>query len=98
MRNLVDIEKLFNVLDVEGKVSLMAALTKISLEERSYSETDIDYFIKINLALIEKFRDQLNVEYGSDIWDITQMLKKLYDEQNEKTPDMWYKYGYGIKE
>lgn len=95
MRNLVDVEKLYKALDISGKASLMTALTKIPFEDRGYSEEDMDYYIKINLALIEKFRNQLNAEYGSDVWSITQMFRKLYEEQNKKTPKKWYEYSYG---
>lgn len=49
-----------------------------------YSEQDINDFVKINLALIEKFKDQLNAEYGTSFMEISDMFQKLYEEQNEK--------------
>lgn len=63
-----------------------------------YSEKEMDYFVKINLALIEKFKDQLNAEYGTSFMEVNDMFQKLYEEQNKKMPGMWYEYGYGVKE
>lgn len=97
MRNLVDVEKLYEVMDMNDKAALVTAFSKVPIEEKYYSEADMDYFVKIGLALVEKFRDQLNAEYGSDMWSNMRMFKKLYDEQNKKMPEMWYKYGYGVK-
>lgn len=58
----------------------------------TYTEQDMDRWVKICLRLIEKFRGKLQEEYGSDIFSAIKMFDKLYEEQNAKMPLMWYKY------
>lgn len=58
----------------------------------TYTEQDMDRWIKICMRLIEKFRGQLQEEYGSDIYSVIKMFDKLYEEQNAEMPLMWYEY------
>lgn len=60
-----------------------------------YTEQEMDYQVKISLALIRKFKDQLNAEYGIDPEDISKMFRTLYEEQNAIMPDKWYNYCLG---
>lgn len=45
-------------------------------EEYYYSEDYMDYFLKVNYALIERFKKQLNDEFGTEIEDTTEIMKK----------------------
>lgn len=62
------------------------------LMQVTYTEQDMDRWIKICMRLIEKFRGQLQAEYGSDIYSAIKMFDKLYEEQNAEMPLMWYEY------
>ena len=54
----------------------------------TYTEQDMDRWVKICMRLIEKFRGKLQEEYGSDIFSAIKMFDKLYEEQNAKMPLM----------
>lgn len=75
--------------------AMMDAILEQPEEECYYSVDDMDYCMKINLRLINKFKDQLNEEYGSDMISIMKMMKTLYEEQNKETPMRWYEMGLG---
>lgn len=80
-----------------GKI-LLDTIWSVPLEDRYYDEDDIDYYVKINLCLIGKFKDQLIEEYGCGISNAALMLETLYQEQNAKTPEKWYNYCWGSTE
>lgn len=63
--------------------------------EKMYTVEEMDRVIKINMRLIEKFREPLLEEYGSSVSDVLKMMDTLYQEQNSKMPAMWYEYGFG---
>lgn len=63
--------------------------------EKMYTAEEMDRAIKINIRLIEKFREPLLEEYGSTVADALEMMDMLYQEQNSKMPAMWYEYGFG---
>lgn len=67
-------------------------------EEYYYSEDYVDYFLKINYALTERFKKQLNDEFGTEIEDVIEMFKILYEEGNKLRPKKWYEYAMGTKE
>lgn len=67
-------------------------------EEYYYSEDYIDYFLKINYALTERFKKQLNDEFGTEIEDVIEMFKILYEEGARLHPKKWYEYTMGMKE
>lgn len=75
--------------------ALERAILDILFEERYYSEKDMDYQAKINMALITRFWPQLQEEFGSDITDIFEMISTLREEQQKKTPGLWQIYGAG---
>lgn len=63
--------------------------------EKMYTAKEMDRVIKINMRLLEKFREPLLEEYGSTVSDVLKMMDMLYQEQNSKMPAMWYEYGFG---
>lgn len=63
--------------------------------EKMYTAEEMDRAIKINIRLLEKFREPLLEEYGSTVSDALKMMDTLYQEQNSKMPAMWYEYGFG---
>ena len=63
--------------------------------EKMYTAEEMDRVIKINMRLLEKFREPLLKEYGASVSDAIKMMDVLYQEQNSKMPAMWYEYGYG---
>lgn len=104
MRELIDLQKLIAQLE-EQKLTeeewkkFSNAVANISLEDRFYSERDIDFYVKINLRLINKFKKELQTEYNIvDMLDAMEMFNMLYKEQNELTPKLWYNYSFGRKE
>lgn len=114
MREVFDLSKFLNILDekceehgieparfhkTEEGEAVLDAIIAVPIENRYFGEKDIDWYIKINTALINKFKDQLVQEYGiEDLTDAVEMFNLLYKEQNEKTPNLWYEYTNGIKE
>lgn len=75
----------------------MSEKAKDIVNKASYSADEIDWFMKINMRLIAKFKPQLHKEYGDTIEDIVKMFYTLYAEQQKETPLMWYEYCYGVK-
>ena len=63
--------------------------------KKMYTAKEMDRVIKINMRLLEKFREPLLEEYGSTVSDVLKMMDMLYQEQNSKMPAMWYEYGFG---
>lgn len=107
MRELIDRDKFFTALtknletngyDVDKFVEaepckiMIQTILDIPMEDRYYSEKDMDYYVKINMRLLEKFRPHLVEEYGNDWTDIFKMFNTLYIEQNNITPEKWYEY------
>lgn len=72
--------------------TLVSDLREMPSDIGLYTAKDLDYFYKISLRLIDKFRDQLNEEYGTKIEDAIKMFDTLYKEQNDKMPLLWYEY------
>lgn len=68
------------------------ALVNTPIEDRYYSEDDMDYLAKIEMRLISKFHNELTSEYGDGLTDISTMMDTLYKEQNAITPLKWYEY------
>lgn len=62
--------------------------------EKMYTVEEMDRVIKINMRLLEKFREPLLEEYGPSFSDALKMMDILYQEQNRKMPGMWYEYGF----
>lgn len=77
---------------------LSEAIAAVPLDNRAYTEYDVDFFVKVNYALINKFRSQLYEEYGTSFEDISLMFQKLYQEEYERDPRLWYEQGMGINE
>lgn len=62
---------------------------------------NMDYMAKINLWLIQRYRDDLFKEFGvhpNDISAVMKMFDKIYEEQCKEMPLPWYQYGLGLKE
>ena len=68
----------------------------------------MDFFVKINMWLVENYREDLFKKFGIEITSklgtsggfesvkkITEMFHKIYDEENKKYPLHWYEYGFG---
>lgn len=66
--------------------------------EYVYTTEEVDRDIKVNLRLLDKFKEQLYAEYGDSIHDFLEMYETLYQEQMKEMPLPWYKYGFGSKE
>lgn len=89
-------EKGYNVDDfIETEIGqiIIDALISVPIEDKMYSEEDIDYYIKIILRLTAKFNKELLEEYGASEY-VFSMLDTLYKEQNEIMPYKWYNYCY----
>lgn len=80
-----------NFIKTEIGQIIINSLIDVPIEERMYSEEDIDYYIKIILRLTTKFNKELLEEYGASEYVFT-MLDILYKEQNEIMPYKWYNY------
>lgn len=72
---------------------IINSLIDVPIEDKMYSEEDIDYYIKIILRLTTKFNKKLLKGYGASEYVFT-MLDTLYKEQNKIMPDKWYNYCY----
>lgn len=103
MRSLIDKEQLCLLYDAKLQAAgldidspytklLIDTILDIPIEEQYYSERDMDYQIKINLALIQRFRHQLNEEFGTELIDTYNMFDVLYKEISKDMPDLWYNY------
>lgn len=71
---------------------IIDTIISIPIEDRYYSENDMDYQIKIILRLLSKFSEELLAEYNEEYY--TTMLETLNKEQNEVMPLKWYEYIY----
>ena len=80
-----------------GRINMSNDIKDI-IRKASYSADEIDWFMKINMRLIEKFKTQLHKEYGDTIEDIVKMFDTLYEEQKKEMPLPWYKYCNGVKD
>lgn len=69
-----------------------------AFSEYVYSAHEVDRHIKVNLRLINKFKEQLYDEYGKELSDIWKMYETLYQEQIKEMPLLWYQYGFGSAE
>ena len=72
-----------------------------ALERKADYLKNIDYLTKINLWLMQRYREDLFGEFGIDANDIlaaTRMFNSIYEEQCKKMPLPWYQYGFGKKE
>lgn len=78
--------------------ALSETISSVPLEDRAYTARDLDFFVKINHALINKFRKQLNDEYGTTMDDVTAMFHELYEEEYHRDPRLWYEQGMGFNE
>lgn len=111
MRQLINKEKFCEILtnkleekdyNPEGFVEtemgqiIINLLIDVPIENKMYSEEDIDYYIKIILRLTTKFNKELLKGYGASEYVFT-MLDTLYKEQNKIMPDKWYNYCYWQK-
>lgn len=103
MRTMVDLSKLcasyYNILTEQGLdanspyvKAFYTACLSVPDDDQAYSELDMDHMAKINMALISRFRPQLNEEFGTELIDTFHMMETLHKEQNKETPDLWYKY------
>lgn len=76
------------------------ALEEVKLEANDY-EKQIDRIMKINMWILEKYGKKLLKDFSIPKTDMTveyfdkckKMFDKIYEDQNEKTPKMWYEYG-----
>ena len=71
-----------------------------SFYEKKYQEK-MDYLSKINLWLIQRYRENLFKEFGIDTNDVlyvSKMFDAIYKEQCKQMPLPWYQYGFGKKE
>lgn len=71
---------------------IIDSIISIPIEDRYYSEDDMDYQIKIILRLLNKFSKELLAEYNEEYY-IT-ILDTLNKEQNKIMPFKWYNYTY----
>lgn len=62
---------------------------------------NLDYIYKINLWLIQKYRDDLFKKFdigANDFLGVSRLFDKIYNEQCKEMPLPWYEYGFGKKE
>lgn len=60
--------------------------------ELYYPAAEMDKHIKVNIRLINKFREFLYAEHGKGFSDIWNMYETLYKEQMQEMPLPWYEY------
>ena len=70
-------------------------------------EKNIDYVMKINMWLVDTYREDLLNRLGISIADsdeeaeklinLSHIFNKIYEEENKKYPLPWYQYGFKRK-
>ena len=106
----MDVQKVIDELKYQNKMrskginyqvnNLVIAEAVDALERKADYLKNIDYLTKINLWLMQRYREDLFGEFGIDANDIlaaTRMFNSIYEEQCKKMPLPWYQYGFGKK-
>ena len=71
-----------------------------SFYDKKYKEK-MDYLSKINLWLIQRYREDLFDEFeidGNDILSVSRLFAAIYEEQCKEMPLPWYQYGFWKKD
>lgn len=62
---------------------------------------NLDYSYKINLWLVNRYREDLFKRFNigtDDLLGTLRMFDAIYEEQCKEMPLPWYQYGFGGKE
>ena len=94
-------EQLNRIIQPNGSIYLFGDEPFSSSFYEKKNQEKMDYLSKINLWLIQRYREDLFDEFeidSNDILSVSRLFDAIYEEQCKEMPLPWYQYGIGNNE